>query len=157
ARDKATGRENKVSIQNSGGLSKEEIERMKRDAEAHEAEDRKRREAIDAKNQAEHLIYTTEKALREHGDKVAADVRANIESAINNLKDAIKSEDTERIRRSMDNLHQASMKLGEAMYAQQKGAGGASGAAPEAQSDRATASGKKKDEDVIDAEYEVKE
>jgi len=158
AKDKATGKENKVSIQNSGGLSKDEVEKMKRDAEAHEAEDKKRREAIDVKNQAEQLIYTTEKALKDHGEKVAAEVRSEIESSINNLKDAVKADDAERIKKSMDALQQASMKLGEAMYAQQPGQpGAAAGAAPEAQTDRGTGDAKKKDDDVIDAEYEVKE
>lgn len=158
AKDKATGKENKVSIQNSGGLSKDEVEKMKRDAEAHEAEDKKRREAIDVKNHAEQLLYSTEKALKEHGEKVSAEIRGEIESAINNLKDAIKSDDAERIKKTMDTLQQVSMKLGEAMYGQQAagGASAAPGAAPEAQPDRATGE-KKKDDDVIDAEYEVKE
>ncbi len=160
AKDKATSKENKVSIQNSGGLNKDEVEKMKRDAEAHEADDKKRREAIDVKNQAEQLVYSTEKALKEHGEKVSPEVRGEIESSINNLKDAIKSDDAERIKKSMDALQQASMKLGEAMYAQP--AGGAASAAPgtaspEAQNDRATGEAKKKDDDVIDAEFEVKE
>jgi len=160
AKDKATSKENKVSIQNSGGLNKDEVEKMKRDAEAHEADDKKRREAIDVKNQAEQLVYSTEKSLKEHGEKVSPEVRGEIESSINNLKDAIKSDDAERIKKSMDALQQASMKLGEAMYAQP--AGGAASAAPgtaspEAQNDRATGEAKKKDDDVIDAEFEVKE
>jgi molecular chaperone DnaK len=155
ARDKATGKENKISVQNSGGLSKEEIEKMKRDAEAHAAEDKKRREVIELKNRGEALVYETEKALREHGEKVSAEVRGNIESSLNNLKDALKSDEAERISKSIDALQQASMKLGEAMYASQAST---TGAAPEAQPDRATAAGGgKKDDDVIDAEYEVKE
>jgi len=163
AKDKATNKENKVTIQNAGGLSKDEIEKMKREAESHAAEDKKRRETIEMKNQGESLAYQTEKTLKEHGEKVGADVRGNIESALNNLRDALKSEDGERIKKTMENLQSVSQKLGEAMYgAQAGGAGSGPGVAPEAQTDRgaggagAAGDGKKKDEDVIDAEYEVK-
>jgi molecular chaperone DnaK len=160
AKDLGTGKENKITVTNAGGLNKDEIEKMKREAESHAAEDKKRREAIDVKNQAENAIYATEKQLKEHGDKVSADIRGNIESALNQLKDAVKSDDAERIKKSMENLQQAAYKLGEEIY---KSAGGPKGGpgpqpAPEAQTDRGTAAGgKKKDEDVIDAEYEVKE
>src|SRR3954447_25620703 len=152
AKDLGTGKESKITVQNSGGLSKEEIEKMKREAEAHASEDKKRREVIDLKNQGENLAYQTEKMLREHGEKVGADVRGNIESALNNLRDALKSDDGDRIKKTMENLQSVSQKLGEAMYGGQ--AGGA-GAAPEAQNDRATGggaadgAGKKKDDDVI--------
>src|SRR5580693_5553820 len=98
AKDVGTGKENKITVQNAGGLSKEDIEKMKREAEQHAAEDKKRREVIDVKNRAEALAYETEKSLREHGDKVSADIRGNIESALNNLKDAIKSDDGDRIK-----------------------------------------------------------
>jgi molecular chaperone DnaK len=164
AKDKATGKEGKITVQNAGGLSKEEIEKMKRDAEQHAAEDKKRREVIDVKNRAESFAYETEKSLREHGDKVSADVRGNIESALNNLKDAIKSDDGDRIKKTMEALQQASLKLGEEVYkATASGpagggpGGGGPGPAPEAGTDRGTTGGAKKDEDVIDAEYEVKE
>jgi len=133
---------------------------MKRDAEQHAAEDKKRRETIDIKNRAEAFAYETEKSLREYGDKVSADVRGNIESALNNLKDAIKSDDGDRIKKTMEALQQASLKLGEEVYkaAAAKGpAGPGPGPAPEAGADRGTTPGAKKDEDVIDAEYEVKE
>src|SRR6476660_789746 len=93
AKDLGTGKEIAHRIEKTGGLSKEEIETMKRDAEAHAAEDKKRREVIDLKNQGESLVYQTEKALREYGEKVSGDIRANIESALNNLKDALKSDD----------------------------------------------------------------
>ncbi|MGD0541696.1 MAG: Hsp70 family protein, partial [Tepidisphaeraceae bacterium] len=105
------------------------------------------------------FAYETEKSLREHGDKVSADIRGNIESALNNLKDAIKSDDGDRIKKTMEALQQASLKLGEEIYkatAQQRPAG-AAGVAPEAGADRGTTGDAKKDEDVIDAEYEVKE
>jgi molecular chaperone DnaK len=167
AKDKGTGKENKISIQGSTGLSKDEIERMKREAESHAAEDKKRRETIDLKNQADNLVYQTEKALREYGDKVGPDTRGNVEGALNNLKEASKSDDGDRIKKAIENLNSVSHKLAEEMY---KGAGaqaGAAGAGPTPPpSDRATHAGagagaaggeKKKDEDVIDAEYEVKE
>jgi molecular chaperone DnaK len=160
AKDKGTGKENKIVIQNSGGLNKEEIERMKREAESHAAEDKQRRETIEVKNQADNLIYTTEKALREYGDKVSGDVRGQVEAALNNLKEANKSEEGDRIKKAVENLNSVSHKLAEEMY---KGGGGgpggaeAGGATPPP-SDRATAGGEeKKNEDVIDAEYEVKE
>jgi molecular chaperone DnaK len=166
AKDKGTGKENKITIQGSTGLSKDEIERMKREAESHAAEDKKRRETIDLKNQADNLVYQTEKALREYGDKVGPDTRGNVEGALNNLKEAAKSDDGDRIKKAIENLNSVSHKLAEEMY---KGAGaqaGAAGAGPTPPpSDRATHAGagagaggeKKKDEDVIDAEYEVKE
>jgi molecular chaperone DnaK len=162
AKDLGTGKENKITVQNAGGLSKDEIEKMKREAETHAAEDKKRREAIELKNQAENAIYQTERQLKEHGDKVSADVRGNIEGALNNLKDAAKSDDADRIRKGMETRQQAAYKLGEEIYkgagAQAGAAGPQPGAGPEAQADRGAAAGEgKKDEDVIDAEYEVKE
>jgi len=165
AKDLGTGKENKITISGSGGLSKEEIERMKREAEAHAAEDTKRRETIDLKNQGDSLVYQTEKQLREHGDKVSAEVRGNIENALNNLKDALKSEDGDRIKKSIDNLNGVVYKLGEEIYKNVGQRGGAGGPTPPPGADRTTAGagaapggdGKKKDEDVIDAEYEVKE
>src|SRR5436309_13493945 len=116
AKDLGTSKENKITVLNAGGLSKDEIEKMKRDAEAHAAEDKKRREGIELKNQGESKAYATEKALKEYGEKVSADVRGQIESAINNLKDALKSDDGDRIKKAMENLDTASYKLGEEMY-----------------------------------------
>jgi len=157
AKDKGTGKENKITVQNAGGLSKEEIERMKREAEQHAAEDKKRREVIDLKNHGEQLAYNTERSLKEYGEKVGADVRGSIESALNALRDALKSDDGERIKKTMDNLTSVSHKLAEEMYRGTGPAGGQAGPqpgpGPEAKTDR----GAKKDEDVIDAEFEVKE
>ncbi len=116
AKDLGTQKESKVTIQNSGGLSKEEIEKMKRDAEAHAAEDKKRRETIELKNQGESLSFQTEKMLKDYGEKVSADIRGQIENALNSLKDALKSDDGERIKKSMDNLTTVSHKLAEEMY-----------------------------------------
>lgn len=161
AKDKGTGKENKVSIQNSGGLSKEEIEKMKREAESHASEDKKRRETIDLKNQGESFAYSTEKSLKEHGDKVDATVRAEIERALSELRDALKGDDGDIIKKKMELLQTASYKLGEAIYKQApQGATGAPGAEAGAQGTPPGGNGgaeKKKDEDVIDAEYEVKE
>src|SRR3954447_19939851 len=160
AKDKATGKENKTTVSNSGALSKEDIEKMRREAEAHAAEDKKRRENIELKNQGENVAYQTEKTLKDYGDKVSADVRGQVEGALNALRDALKSDDGDRIRKSLDNLNQVSSKLGEEMYKAQGAPGGAPGAGPrgpEAGADRGTTGGGKKDEDVIDAEYEVKE
>src|SRR5260370_20787772 len=98
AKDKATNKENKVTIQNAGGLSKDEIEKMRQDAEQHASEDKKRREVIELKNQGENLAYQTEKLLKEHGEKVSADLRGQIETAINSLRDALKSADGDRIQ-----------------------------------------------------------
>jgi molecular chaperone DnaK len=161
AKDLGTGKENKITITGSGGLSKEDIEKMKRDADAHAADDKKRRETIEFKNQGDALVYNTEKQLREHGDKVSSEVRGQIEGALNNLKDALKSEDGERIKKGIENLNQAAYKLGEEIYKNvpRGGTGGPTGPpSPGGDGAKAGASaGGKKDEDVIDAEYEVKE
>src|SRR5438067_414956 len=161
AKDLGTQKENKITVQNAGGLSKDEIDKMKQDAEAHAAEDKKRREVIDLKNQGEAAAYNIERQLKEHGDKVSADVRGNIESSLNNLRDALKSDDGDRIKKTLEALQQAAFKLGEEIYkttgAAPGAAPGGAGVAPEAQTDRGAAgagAGAKKDEDVIDAEYE---
>ncbi len=151
ATDKASGKSQNIRIENSGGLQKDEIERMKRDAEAHAEEDRKRRELIDAKNRADSLVYQTRKALDEHGGKVSAEVRARIESAVSNLESKIKGDDKSAIEAAVRELETASSELGRIIYEQAaKEAGGASGAAPEGSSGG-------KGDDVIDAEFEVKD
>jgi len=155
AKDKATNKENKVTIQNSGGLSKEDIEKMKADAEAHAAEDKKRREVIDLKNQGEALVYQQEKGLKDVGEKVSADDRANIERAIGELKDALKTDDGDVIKKKMELLTTASHKLAEEMYKSQSSPGGAGTPPPSGGGNGGEE--KKKDEDVIDAEYEVKD
>src|SRR5882724_9188608 len=158
AKDRGTGKESKITVQNSGGLSKDDIEKMKQDADAHAAEDKKRREVIDLKNQGEALAYSTEKSLKEYGEKVSGDIRGNIESALNQLREALKGDDGTVIKKSMENLTTVSHKLAEEMYkagqpAPGAASGGDGGPAPEAQTDRGTTAGGtgKKDEDVIDA------
>src|SRR3954466_4371578 len=116
AKDLGTTKEAKITVQNSGGLSKDEVEKMKRDAEAHAADDKKRREVIDLKNQGESLAYSTEKSLKEYGEKVSADTRSNIESALNQLRDALKGDDADVIKKSMENLNNVGQKLAEEIY-----------------------------------------
>jgi molecular chaperone DnaK len=145
AKDKATGKEQQIRIQASGGLSETDIEKMVKDAEAHAEDDKKRKAAVEAKNHAEALVHSTEKALAEHGSKVGDAERGAIENAMADLKEALKGDDADAIQQKTNTLAQASMKLGEAMYkAQQEGAQpGAPGA---------DATGEKK-EDVVDAEF----
>jgi molecular chaperone DnaK len=149
ARDKATGKEQQIRIQASGGLSEGDIERMVKDAEAHAEEDKKRRAQVEAKNQAEALVHTTERALADHGSKIGETERRGIENAMADLKEALKGDDAEAIKAKTNALAQASMKLGEAMYAQAQGQNPGDGAAPGDGS--GTSNGAK--EDVVDAEF----
>src|SRR6267378_3363072 len=119
AKDKATGKEQQIRIQASGGLSEADIQKMVKDAEANAAEDKKRREAVDAKNHADALVHSTEKALAEHGSKVEESERRAIEDAVSDLKEALKGDDAEAIKAKTNTLAQASMKLGEAKHKQQ--------------------------------------
>jgi molecular chaperone DnaK len=146
AKDKATGKEQQIRIQASGGLSESDIEKMVKDAESHAEDDKKRKAAVEAKNHAEALVHSTEKALSEHGSKVGDAERTAIENAIADLKEALKGDDASAIQAKTNTLAQASMKLGEAMYKQQQEAQ-ASGSGSEG-----GASGEKK-EDVVDAEF----
>src|SRR5213082_1456539 len=127
AKDKATGKEQQIRIQASGGLSEGDIDKMVKDAEAHAAEDKKRRELVEAKNQADALIHTTERTLQEAGDKVPDSERAPVQSAIQALKDVLGSDDVEQIKSKTEALAQVAMKLGEAMYKTQQTGGGESG------------------------------
>ncbi|MEW5729936.1 MAG: molecular chaperone DnaK [Pseudomonadota bacterium] len=148
AKDKATGKEQTIRIQASGGLSDADIEKMVKEAEAHAAEDRKRKEAVEARNHADSLAHTTEKNLKEYGDKVPADVKAEVERDLAALKAVMDSGDAEAIKAKTDALMQSSMKLGEAMYKAQEAAGAAGGgeAGPGAQGGA--------DEGVVDADFE---
>jgi molecular chaperone DnaK len=149
AKDKATNKEQQIRIQASGGLSDAEIEKMVKDAEAHASEDKVRRELVEAKNQAESLIHSTEKSVSEHGDKVSAGDKTAIESAIEALKTALAGEDPETIKARTTDLMQASMKLGEAMYAAGQGDSGAEHA-DDHHEHHDDAHGK---DDVIDADF----
>src|SRR5712672_3775235 len=127
AKDKATGKEQQIRIQASGGLSEGDIDKMVKDAEAHAAEDKKRRELVEAKNQADALVHTTERTLKEAGAKVPETERAPVQSAIQALKDVLGSDDVEQIKSKTEALAQVAMKLGEAMYKTQQTGGGESG------------------------------
>ena len=150
AKDKGTGKEQKIKIAVSSGLSDAEIDRMVKDAEANANEDKKRRELIDLKNQADNFVYQTEKTLKENGDKIDSASKENIEKAVEELKAVKDGDDAEAIKAKMEALQQASHKLAEAMYQQsQSGAGAQSG--PEAASEPKN---DKKDDDVVDADFE---
>jgi molecular chaperone DnaK len=153
AKDKATGKEQQIRIQASGGLSDDEIERMVKDAETHAEDDKKRRATVERRNQAETLIHTTERSLTEHGDKVSAEDKKAIEDAVADLKSALEGEDADAITRKTEALAQASMKLGEAMYkaSQEAEAGAAGGASPGGDASNV---GGGSDDKVVDADFE---
>jgi molecular chaperone DnaK len=148
AKDKGTGKEQKIQIQASGGLSDEEIEKMVKDAEANKEADKKKRESVDARNQADTLIHSTEKNLKEHGAKVSDAEKKAIEDASSALKESLKGEDIEDIKKKTETLVQASMKLGEAIYKAQQNS------KPEAGKDQGKENKDKKDDNVVDADFE---
>lgn len=154
AADKASGKEQSITITASSGLSKEEVEKMKQDAKSHEAEDKKKKELIDIRNQAESLVFTAEKSLKDAGDKVKDDVKKEIEEKIKALKDVKDKDDQEAIKKASEDLSQTIQKIGEAMYAD-KGKPGEQGG-PEASSgqdsDKQAKDGK--DKGPVDAEFE---
>jgi molecular chaperone DnaK len=154
AKDLATGQEQKIKIQVSSGVSQAEIDRMVKDAEAHAEEDKKKGELIGAKNQADQLIYTTEKSLKDHGDKVEAEDKKKIEEALNGVREAIKSDQVEQINKAIEALTQASHKLAEEMYkqaaAQQQAQAGGGGEQKTADQPQAAKEG----EEAVEAEYE---
>jgi molecular chaperone DnaK len=143
AKDKATNKEQSIRIQATGGLSEDDIQRMVQEAEAHKADDDKRKAAVEARNHADAAIHTTEKALAEHGDKISAEEKSTIETAVTDLKAALESDDAEAISSKTQTLLQASMKLGEAMYKAQTG-----------EAEAASGEEAKPDDGVVDAEFE---
>jgi len=163
AKDLGTGKQQSIEIKSSSGLSEEEISQMTKDAEAHAEEDKKQREVIDLKNQADQLVYSTEKTLKEHGEKVSGETRGKIENAINNLKEVVKGEDADAIRKAIENLGTASQELGKVLYeeaAKKQAASGVAGqagqpgaSAPEGEGEAKPKGG----DDVIDAEFEAKD
>jgi molecular chaperone DnaK len=160
AKDLGTGKEQKITITASSGLAKEEIDRMRKDAELHADEDAKRREAVETRNQADNLVYQTEKLLKENGDKVPAERKAPVEKAVQDLKDALKTDDVERIRKAQEALTQAMQSVAQDLYAKNPGAdappdadaaggaGTAGGGAPGADGNSGAEGG-----DVIDADF----
>ncbi len=148
AKDKGTGKEQKIQIQASGGLSDEEIEKMVKDAEANKEADKKKRESVDVRNQADTLIHSTEKNLKEHGSKVSDAEKKAIEDGSNALKESLKGEDIEDIKKKTEALVQASMKLGEAIYKSQQST------KPDSGKDDGNDEKGKKDDNVVDADFE---
>jgi molecular chaperone DnaK len=146
ATDKATGKEQSIRIQASGGLTDADIDRMVKEAESHAEEDKKRRELVEVKNQAEALVHSTERMLKDYGEKVAAGDKAVVETALSDLKSAVQGDDKDQIKQKTDALAQASMKLGEAMYQTSQGqaAGGGGGDSAEAGPD----------DKVVDVDFE---
>jgi molecular chaperone DnaK len=164
AKDLATSKQQSIEIKSSSGITDQDIDRMKKDAESHASEDKKKREVVDLKNQADQLVYVTEKTLKEHGSKASADTRGKIENAVNNLKEAVKGTDADAIRKAIDNLNSASQELGKTLYeeAAKKTAGGKGAAGPSQQDvpppPPAEGEVRRKDnDDVIDAEFEAKD
>lgn len=154
AKDKATNKEQAIRIQASGGLSDADIDKMVKDAEANAEADKKRKELVEAKNQGEALVLSTEKTLKEHGDKISAAEKSQIEEEIKTLKSALESEDVDNIKAKTESLMQASLKLGEAMYKQADAASGAAGSAGPDMGAGADTSAQPQDEKVVDADFE---
>jgi len=154
AKDKGTGKEQKIQIQASGGLSDEEIKNMVKDAEANKETDKKKREAVDARNQADTIIHTTEKNLKEHGSKISDGDKKAIETGISDLRNALKGTNIEEVKKKTQALVQSSMKLGEAVYkSQQKNTG-----KKDAKQNQDPKNKDQKKENVVDADFEeVKE
>lgn len=149
AKDKGTGKEQQIRIQASGGLSDEEVEKMVKDAQSHEAEDKKRRAVIEARNHGESLVHSTEKNISEYGDKISAEDKSAIETAIKDLKESLTGEDEEAIKAKTQTLMEASMKLGEAIYKATQAESAASAA-----SSGEPQTAKQAEGDVVDADYE---
>jgi molecular chaperone DnaK len=154
AKDMATGKDQKITITSSSGLSKEEVERMAKDADAHAAEDKAKRDEVEARNQLDGMVYSIEKMLREHGDKISGQERSDVENALADAKKALEGTDAAAMNKARENLTSASHKLAEAMYkatsAQTPPTGGP---APGGDGQATGATEPKKDEGVIDAEY----
>ncbi len=147
AKDKGTGKEQQIRIQASGGLSDDDIEKMVKDAEANAEEDKKRRELVETRNQAEGAAHSAESQLKEHGDKIDAADKTAIEDAVKAVKTAAEGEDVAAIKAALETLQQASMKLGEAVYKDQAAD---AGAGAEGAEEATTAA----DDDVVDADFE---
>ena len=153
ATDKATGKSQNIEIKGSSGLSEDEIDRMKREAEANADEDKAKRELVEVRNRAEQFAYSTKQSLEEHGDKISPETRSEIESAVSNLEDKLKTEDKSAIEAAQATLETAAAELGKAVYEATAGEATADGGSDTDQ----TPDAKKKDDDVIDADFEVKE
>jgi molecular chaperone DnaK len=157
AKDKGTGKENKITIKANSGLSEDEIQKMVKDAELNAADDKKKVEVVQAKNQGDAMVHSVRKSLTEYGDKLEADEKDKIEAAIKDVEEAIKGDDKDDIEAKTNALMTASQKLGEKMYADMQAAQGAAGGAAGVPEGAAQADAKPADDNVVDAEFkEVK-
>ncbi len=154
AKDKASGKEQRIVIKASSGLTEDEIKQMVRDAEAHAEEDRQFRELVETRNKADAMVHAVEKSLADLGDKVAVEERAKVESALSDLKGVLKSDDKDKIEKKLEALSQASSKIAEQAYAQSDGAEGAPGAAGASSAGGSAGAGAAGDDNVVDAEFE---
>ncbi|KOY54561.1 Hsp70 family protein, partial [Streptomyces sp. XY332] len=145
AKDLGTGKEQKMTVTGGSSLGKDEVDRMRQEAEQYAEEDHRRREAAESRNQGEQLVYQTEKFVKDNEDKVPAEVKTEVEAAVSELKESLKGEDTAAIRTATEKLAAVSQKLGQAIYADAQAAQGAAGAAGDAGQAKA-------DDDVVDAE-----
>ena len=163
AKDLGTGKQQSIEIKSSSGLSEQEVKKMTEEAETHADEDKQKRELVDLKNQADQLIYSTEKTLKEYGEKVSSETRGNIENAVTNLKEAIKGDNSDAIKKAIENLGTAGQELGKVLYeeaAKKQSASAQQQTGPqEPQQETAPPEGevRRKDKDVIDAEFEAKD
>ncbi|MCY2924845.1 MAG: Hsp70 family protein, partial [Planctomycetota bacterium] len=162
AKDLGTGKEQKITITASSGLNKDEVDKMGKDAAAHEADDKKRRESVEIRNQADNAAYATEKFIKESGDKMSGDAKAKIEATLAKLRETLKGSDTDAIKSAMDSLNTEMQAMSSELYAKARqakggaaGAGAGAGAAggPAAEGE---AAGKKPEGDVIDADFTEK-
>ncbi|MBI2200864.1 MAG: Hsp70 family protein, partial [Armatimonadetes bacterium] len=152
AKDTATGREQSIKITGTSTLSKDQVEKMVKEAERFSEEDKRKRDAADARNRGDSMVYQTERMLKEVGEKISADERQTVEAKLKELKDALGGEDVARVNKAIEDLQQASYKLAEAMYAKTAPSGGTGGGSSESQSPDGP-SGESKSDDVIDADY----
>ncbi|MFO8008465.1 MAG: molecular chaperone DnaK [Candidatus Brocadiia bacterium] len=161
ARDLGTGKEQQIEIKSSSGLTEDEVEHMREEAEDHAEEDKRRRELVETRNMADQLLYTTEKTVEEHGDKLSDDERKNVEQALEELRQVKDSDDKEQIEAKMQEVQTASHRLAEMIYqqskAQQEAASGAAGAAGPTPGAEEAGQGAEEEEEVVDADFEVKE
>ena len=153
AKDRATNNEQKITITSSSGLSKEEVDKMAKDAESHSADDRKQRDQIEARNRADAMVYNVEKTLKEHRDKVSDDDAKSIESALEETKKAMNENDADKLNAATDKLTQASHKLAEAMYKAAPGGQPADGTGQASSNGAHPGDQKPKGDDVVDAEF----
>jgi molecular chaperone DnaK len=155
AKDLGTGKEQKITVTGATGLTQEEIDQMIKEAETHAEEDKRKREEAEIRNNADSLAYQTERSLKEHGDKLSTEDKKQIETALSEVKEALKGQDIERIKKASENLMQSSHKLAQIIYAQAQEQAKQQAAGGQTTSSSSDSSKKQTDEKVVDADYEV--